>query len=465
MLDRQLIGEVLSAAMATGADHAEVFIERTRSKSIGLLDNAVHSVEGSDIAGLGLRVYKGLRTVYGSTGDLSRSEVLALARRVAEGAAAAPGSGAQAPRAALVESVPANVHPVRIVPSSVENRTKIDILRRANKAARDAGPAIVQVRAFLIDTDRSFLVADSDGLCVSDRQIRTRLGVSSIAADAGGNQAGFEGPGFQGGLEIFEGLVSPEETGAAASRQALTNLRAGYCEAGTYPVAIERGIGGVIFHEAVGHSLEATSVACGQSEFAGKAGLLVASPKLTAVDDGTLPGQWGSFNIDDEGRPSQRNVLIENGVLKGYLVDAFNARRMAGAVPTGSARRQDFNYAPTSRMSNTFIVPGTDEDEDIIGSIELGVYCRSMGGGSVNPLTGAFNFGVSEGYMIRNGKIAEAVRGATLIGKGSEVIRKIDMVGKRLELAAGMCGSLSGAVPVCIGQPLIRVSSITVGGR
>ena len=229
-------------------------------------------------------------------------------------------------------------------------------------------------------------------------------------------------------------------------------------------VAIENGFGGVIFHEACGHSLEATSVAIGASQMAGKLGQKIANEKITAVDDGTIPGAWGSVNIDDEGTPTQRNVLIENGVLKSYMIDRLGSRRM-GMPVTGSSRRQNYTFEPTSRMTNTFIENGPDKNEDIIASIEYGLYAKSMGGGSVNPLTGAFNFAVSEGYIIRNGKICEAVRGASLIGTGSQILQNIDMVGQNLERGQGMCGSASGSVPTDVGQPLIRVSSITVGGR
>jgi len=229
-------------------------------------------------------------------------------------------------------------------------------------------------------------------------------------------------------------------------------------------VAIDNGFGGVIFHEACGHSLEATSVAKGNSEFAGKLGQKIASDKVTAIDDGTLPNEWGSLNIDDEGNPTRKNVLIEKGILKGYMIDKLNGRRM-NMEPTGSSRRQSYKYAPTSRMTNTYIAPGDDENEEIIKSIDYGLYAKKMGGGSVNPVTGEFNFAVLEGYMVKNGKIDTPVRGATLIGKGSEILKKIDMVGKELDLAAGMCGSVSGSVPTNVGQPLIRVSEITVGGR
>jgi TldD protein len=241
-------------------------------------------------------------------------------------------------------------------------------------------------------------------------------------------------------------------------------LHAGYIKAGTMPVAIENGFGGVIFHEACGHSLEASSVALGQSQFAGKLGQKIANEKVTAIDDGTIPNGWGSVNIDDEGTPAQKKILIENGILKSYMVDKLNGRRM-GMESTGSSRRQGYAYVPTSRMTNTYIAAGTDEDEDIIASMEYGLYAKEMGGGSVNPVTGQFNFSVLEGYVVKNGKICEPVRGASLVGKGSDIIMNIDMVGKHVARAQGMCGASSGSVPTDVGQPLIRVSSITVGGR
>ena len=265
------------------------------------------------------------------------------------------------------------------------------------------------------------------------------------------------------GMELYD-MKTPEDAGTEAARQAVTMLHAGYAPAGNMAVAIENGFGGVIFHEACGHSLEATSVATGRSQFCGKLGQQIASPIVTAIDDGTEPNSWGSNNIDDEGHPTQKLVLIENGILKNYLVDRLGSRRM-GMPATGCGRRQNYHYEPTSRMSNTYIAAGKDDPEEIIGTMEYGLYAAAMGGGSVNPVTGEFNFAVREGYMVRDGKIAEPVRGATLIGKGSEILPKIDRVSRNLESAQGMCGSKSGSIPTNVGQPLIRVSSITVGGR
>ena len=343
------------------------------------------------------------------------------------------------------------------------NREKIDILREACGAAGGYSDKIVQTTGSLLDVDHNILIATSEGLYARDRQIRTRLSVSAVAEINGETQTGGCRPGARRGMELFD-RVNPKSVGLEAARQAVTMAGAGYCPAGVMPVAIGNGFGGVIFHEACGHSLEATSVAYGNSQFCGRLGEKIANEKVTAIDDGTLPNEWGSINIDDEGTPSRRNVLIEKGVLKSYMIDKMGGRRM-GREPTGSARRQSFSYVTTSRMTNTFIAPGDDRDEDIIGSIEYGLYAKEMGGGSVNPVTGEFNFAVNEGYIIRNGKICEPVRGASLVGKGSEVIQKIDMVGRELKCGQGMCGSSSGSIPTNVGQPMIRVSSITVGGR
>ena len=241
-------------------------------------------------------------------------------------------------------------------------------------------------------------------------------------------------------------------------------LHADYCPGGQMMVAIENGFGGVLFHEACGHSLEAEAVAKGYSEFAGKMGQQVASTKVTAIDDGTLPNLWGSINVDDEGKPSQKNVLIENGILTGYLVDRLNGRRM-GLASTGNGRRESYLFAPTSRMTNTYIANGTDDNQEIIRSMERGLYAKKMGGGQVNPATGEFNFAVAEGYLVENGVITRPVRGAMLIGTGSQVLMDIDRVGQNLDFGQGVCGASSGSVPTNVGQPLIRIKQLTVGGR
>ena len=459
MISKDVCQRVLQKAVSTGADYAQLFAERSIDHAVHMVASQVDSIRDAVTAGAAVRVYKGLRSVMATTTDKSEAGLL----RCAEQAAEALGQGTAQIEIVLRDRVVANAHPVQIVPSSVPNARKVEILKEGYFAARDYHASISQVTGSLQDVDRNILIADSDGLYTQDRQIRTLMTINAVAQIDGETQTGYFAPGRKMGLEMFD-EVNPKDIGLRAARQAVTMAGAGYCPAGVMPVAIENGFGGVIFHEACGHSLEATAVAYGRSQFADKLGQQIANPKVTAIDDGTIPGAWGSVNIDDEGHPGQKNVLIENGILKSYMIDHFNARRM-GMAPTGNGRRQSYSYTPTSRMTNTYIAPGQDRNEDIIGSIEYGLYAKSMGGGSVNPVTGEFNFSVDEGYMIRNGQICEPVRGASLVGKGSQILQDIDMVGTQMDMGQGMCGSSSGSVPTNVGQPLIRVSSITVGGR
>jgi len=460
MIARDVCARVLQKAVSTGADYAEIFAENTVNHSISMIADKVESIKDTVIAGAAVRVYKGMRSVMASTVDTSEAGLL----RCAESAAEALGQGSTAIDIVLKERLFGDIHPVKIVPSSVGNKEKVDILKSGYFAAREYDEAVKQVSGSLLDVDHNILIANTEGIYAQDRQIRTRMAISAVADKGQGTQTGFFGPGRRMGLETFTELIDPKSVGIRAAKQAVTMAGAGYCPAGVMPVAIDNGFGGVIFHEACGHGLEASSVAYGQSVFAGKLGQKIANEKVTAIDDGTIPNAWGSINIDDEGTPAQKNVLIEKGILKSYMIDKFNGRRM-GMASTGNSRRQSYAYTPTSRMTNTYIAAGEDKNEDIIASIEYGLYAAAMGGGSVNPVTGEFNFSVNEGYMIRNGKICEPVRGAALVGKGSEVIQNIDMVGSDMDMGQGMCGSSSGSVPTNVGQPLIRVSTITVGGR
>ena len=459
MLPKRLLEEVLQKALSTGADFAEIYVERTKENSIFMIDSKVDSIKDRLISGVGIRILKGTRCVTGSTSSMEREALLACAGRVADTLNGVP----ERMSVHLTERIFGDIHPIKIVPDSASMQFKTDLLKEGYFAAKNYHQDISQVTGTLLDVDHNILIANSDGLMARDRQIRTRMMIEAIASKNGENQTGGCRPGRRMGLEMFE-QISPKNIGTEAARQAITILNADYIKAGNMPVAIENGFGGVIFHEACGHSLEASCVSIGQSQFAGKLGQQIANEKVTAIDDGTIPNAWGSFNFDDEGTPAQRKVLIENGILKNYMIDKLNGRRM-GMGGNGSCRRQGYQWAPTSRMSNTYIDNGPDKNEDIIKSIEYGLYAKDMGGGSVNPTTGAFNFSVREGYIIRNGEICEAVRGASLIGKGSDVIMDIDMVGQNLATGQGMCGASSGSVPADVGQPLIRVSGITVGGR
>ena len=459
MIAKDICQRVLHTAVSTGADYAELFAEHTDESRISMLDSKVYAIHSGVIAGAAVRVYKGLRSVMATTVDTSEAGLLRCAQQAAE----ALGQGKAEIDIVLRERLFGDIHPIKVVPASVQNAEKIRVLKDAYFSAKDYHDCIKQVSGNLMDFDHNILIANTDGTYAQDRQIRTRIAISAVAEQNGESQTGSCSPGRRMGMEMFD-LIDAKNVGIHAARQAVTMAGAGYCPAGVMPVAIGNGFGGVIFHEACGHSLEASSVAYGRSQFTGKLGEQIANVKVTAIDDGTIPNAWGSINIDDEGTPAQKNVLIENGILKSYMIDKFNARRM-GMTSTGNARRQSYAYTPTSRMTNTYIANGEDKNEDIIASMEYGLFAKEMGGGSVNPVTGEFNFAVNEGYIVRNGEICEPVRGASLVGKGSEIIMNIDMVGSDMEMGQGMCGSSSGSVPTNVGQPLIRVSSITVGGR
>ena len=460
MVLKSIAEQVLSVALKTGGDFAELFCEDRRSGGVGLVDGRVENATTARAHGAGIRVYNGLSSVYVHTNDTGLSGLLSAARKAAD----AVSGSATAGEIRLVRSVAANAHPIRSLPMDVEGARKADLLHRMDLAARAVSPQIHQVRANLLYWDSEVLIANSEGLYTGDRRVYTRMACSAVAEGGGESQSGSTSPGAMMGFELFESRVDVEEQARIAAQRAVTMLRAEPCPAGVMPVVIDGGFGGVIFHEACGHSLEAEAVAFGNSEFAGKLGQVIASPIVTAIDDGTLPGEWGSLNIDDEGTPTTRLVLIQDGVLMNYMVDRLNGRRM-GMAPTGSSRRQNYTFAPTSRMRNTYIAAGSDDEKEIIASCGDGLYARSMGGGSVNPVTGEFNFAVAEGWLIKDGKVDRPVRGATLIGRGADVLRKIDRVGGKMWMAQGMCGASSGSIPTNVGQPMIRVTDMTVGGR
>ena len=459
MLNKQLIEDTLNAALSTGGDFAEVFVEDRTNTGIVMIGGKVDSTMSGRDYGVGVRIFKGFNSVYAYTNKSDRDTLIETAKKAA---AAIEGSPMNL-TINLEKSQVKNVNSIEINPDTIEKTRKVEIMRRAYDTAFNYSDLITQVTISYTDYSQNIMVANSEGLWREDRRVRSRLGISSVASKNGEMQSGFFGPGASKGYEFFENL-DVEQYARESARIAVTMVNARYSPSGKMPVIIDNGFGGVIFHEACGHGLEATSVAKGLSVYTGKVGQKIASPLVTAIDDGSIPGEWGSFNIDDEGTKSQRNVLIENGVLKGYMVDKLNGRRM-NADTTGSGRRQSYRYAPTSRMSNTFIDNGKSTPEEIISNTEKGIYAKHMGGGSVNPSTGEFNFSVMEGYIVENGKIKDPVRGATLIGKGIDVLNKIDMVGNNLLQGQGMCGSVSGSIPANVGQPMIRVSEITVGGR
>lgn len=459
MLEKSLVEKILNEALSTGGDFAEIFVEKKNNCGLFMIDGKIESsLSGRDF-GIGIRIFKDLYSVYGYTNDMTEENLLKTARKIAE---AVKGTRADITINLLKQDIE-NYNKIEIYPETVLKKNKIDIIRRGYAAAKEYDSEISQVRVSYSDSKQNILVANSEGIWAEDERVRGRIRIESVASSGTEMQTGSMGPGASKGFEFFE-KMDVESYGREASRIAKTILHADYSPSGKMPVIIDNGFGGVIFHEACGHGLEATSVAKGNSVFAGKIGQMIASPVVSAVDDGTIPNEWGTINIDDEGTPSRRNLLIENGILKGYMIDKLNGRRM-GMASTGSGRRESYKYAPTSRMTNTFILNGKSSLDEMISSVEKGIYAKYMGGGSVNPATGNFNFAVMEGYLIENGKITSPVRGATLIGSGSEILKKIEMVGNNLAYGQGMCGSVSGSICTNVGQPAIKVSEITVGGR
>lgn len=460
MINKQICEKIIARVLESGADYAEIYAEDKKSDTLSMISKSVENALTSRSVGAGVRAIKGTNSVYAYGNDISEKGLFAIAEKVCDALGGMKGAGLDVVLSDVNFPV---VCPVVIPPCEVEAKKRADYLKSGYFAAMDYSDEIKQVTASLAVSDKNVLVANSDGVYAKDRRAYVRISINAIASNGSENQSGRFSPGTCGGFEFFDSLDAVSG-GRFAARQAVTMLHAGKCPAGKMPVVMGGGFGGVIFHEACGHSLEATSVAKGNSVFCGKLGEKIANEKLTAYDDGTMAGQWGSISMSDEGERSSRILLIENGILKNYMIDKLGSIRM-GMPSTGSGRRQDYTYAPTSRMTNTYIAAGNDKEEDIFASVDEGLYAAHMGGGSVNPVTGEFNFSVQEGYLIKNGKIAEPVRGATLIGKGAEVLMNIDMVSDNMTLAQGMCGSSSGSIPTNVGQPTIRISNILVGGE
>jgi TldD protein len=463
MLETGLVEKVLGAGRSGGADFAELYVERWRRRTLRLVNREVKEAKSGLELGAGLRLFYGTEVVYAYTNDLSEAALLELAETLSSlktdaGTVDTQGQGGLDFR----RSAARGLHAPQIPFEAQSKRYRLERLLEADAGARIA-PEIQQVEARLLEWEQDILVANSEATWVEDRRVRSRMVAQAIAQEGSEVQTGYDAPGLSVGLELFD-LYDPKEVGRKAAEQALTNLRAKRAPAGTMPVVIGNAFGGVIFHEALGHLLETTSVAKGASALSDMLGDEIASPCVTYVDDGTTPSGWGSSEYDDEGAATERTVLIEGGVLKSYMVDRLGGLK-TGYRPTGSGRRQDYTFAPTSRMRNTFITPGTTPKEDLFKGIEFGLYAKSMGGGQVSPGSGEYNFGINEGYLIRKGEIAEPVRGAMLVGKGPESIRRIVAVSDDLTTAPGMCGSLSGSIPTEVGQPHLLISEIVVGGE
>ena len=460
MIDNDILERVLAEGLRTGADFAEVFASDWRGTGVGLDDGKIEQLSTGRNRGAGIRVIAGETTGFAHTADLSEAGLMAAARVAAE-AARQGGGGIKV--VALTTQAARIVSPIKIDPSTIGKAAKVDLLRRVDDAARSAGGAITQVSAGYSDGRTRIVIANSDGLVAHDERVRTLLRVSAVANGDAGMQTGFDSLGHTMGFELFD-KVQVEDVARAAAGRALTKLKARPAPSGSLPVVIKAGSGGVLFHEACGHGLEADLVAKGASVYRGKVGELVASPLVTLVDDGTMTHELGAIAIDDEGHPSQYNVLIENGILTDYMWDYLRARK-EGRPQSGNGRRQSYKDLPMVRMTNTYVLNGEENPADIIKDTANGVYVAHLGGGSVNTATGDFVFGMTEAYLIENGEITEPLREGNLIGNGPQVLRDIDRLGNDFAMGnPGTCGKDGQGVPVGDGQPTLRVKSMTIGG-
>ena len=461
LVDKGVLQSTLDRALRDGGDFAEVFVEDRRSSSARFDDGRVEELVSGRDRGAGLRVVRGETTGFAHTADLSPSGLSAAA----DAAAAAARGGGGGVRSVVLTQRPTPPRPGAddvVAPETVQKSRKVDLLRSADAAARGQGGAITSVTASYADSHRRILVANSDGLLADDDQVRTRMMVQCVATGDTGMQTGYEAPGRTMGFELFD-TIEPEQVGRTAATRALSLLDAVPAPTGRIPVVLRRGAGGVLFHEACGHGLEADHIYKDASVFSGNMGELVASPLVTLVDDGTYGREWGTLSIDDEGHPAQRNVLIDDGVLTEYMWDLLRARK-EGHASSGNGRRETYRHLPMPRMTNTFVLEGDTDPDDIVRGVDYGLYCVQLGGGQVNPATGDFVFGVTEAYLIEHGEITRPVRAAQLIGNGPDVLRGIDAVGNDFETWTGMCGKNGQSVPVSSGQPTVLVREMTVGG-
>ncbi len=457
-ITEELAKEILEIALSSGGDFAEVFMEETTNEIYEMVSGTLTTASLSKIKGAALRVIKNGIEVNASITDGSPENIKNMALILSQ---SFKGERKVKVSEFIQKDVKKVVNPIKYSSGNLEQEIKI--LCDASNAAKNYNNQITQVIAKITKKLQNIFVFASDSTWQTDKRAHTRLYVSAVASDNNTMQSGTAQFGRNQGMEMFD-ECDPATIGIEAASDAITMLKAEEMPGGDIPVVIHNGFGGVILHEACVHGLEATSVAKGLSVFCGKLGQKIASDIVSAVDDGTNLNAWGSINVDDEGTPSKCNVLIEKGILKSYLVDKKNASIMHHPI-TGSSRRESYRYTTTSRMTNTYFLNGTSKFDDIIKSVKYGLFAKKLGGGSVQPATGEFNFAVNVGYLIENGKITKPVRGATLVGSGPEVLMNIEMIADNLECSHGMCGSESGSIPTNVGQPTIKVSHMTVGGR
>lgn len=461
MFTKEIAKKVLDECVSTGADFAEIFYEDTTENSISMISGVVEDVSTRHIFGAGIRVLLDYQEVYGFTSDCSLEGLLALASKLKY----SYNSDVKKFDYTLIEEDATKTGNVVIARESknVALGEKIAYLKIVDEVIEGYDKRIIQRIVSISDKTQYVTIANTKGKFIKDIRNQQRISAQVVAKDKDKTQS--MGNTIGGNFDIDS--YKNKDLKAFATEvceSCISMLDAPEMVGGVYPVIIHNGFGGVLFHEACGHSLEATSVAKGLSVFTGKKGTKIASDIVTAIDDGTINNEWGSLNCDDEGNPTRCNVLIKNGILNSYMIDDRNARKMKMAS-TGNSRRQNYRFSPTSRMTNTFIANGNSTFDEIIKATKYGLFAKKMGGGSVNPVTGEFNFSVNEGYMVEDGKITHPVRGATLIGNGSNALFNIDMIANNCSFGHGVCGSKSGSVPANVGQPTIRIQNMTVGGN
>jgi TldD protein len=457
----------LSEALAAGGDYADLYFECLATSQLSIDESIVKSAVQGVSLGVGVRVISGERTGYAYSDDLS-PERIRKAARVAACIANGPakvdktgftrngGNGARGH----------DLYPITTSPSETSLADRVELVKRADRSARAADRRVFEVQASYVDSVREVLVATSDGVLSTDRQPLARIGVSVLAREGDGvAQRGYSGGGGRVGLDFFETEKTPEHFAREAVRQAIVQLGAAPAPAGEMTVVLGPGWPGVLLHEAVGHGLEADFNRKQVSAFSGRIGQQVASPLCTVIDDGTIRNRRGSLNVDDEGAATQENVLIEKGILRGYLFDKLSSRLLRSQT-TGSGRRESYQHIPMPRMTNTFMLAGESDPQDIIRSTPRGLYCANFGGGQVDITSGNFVFSASESYLIEDGRITRPVRGAMLTGNGPEALKHVSMVGHDLQLDEGMglCGKEGQSVPVGVGIPTIKIDRMTVGG-
>jgi len=460
-ITERLLERCLGEALSAGGDYADLYFESVTATALGVDEQIVKSASQGTSAGCGIRVLSGERTGYAYTDNLSPDRLLHAARTaalIASGPAKLPVQG-------FIEAPSPNLYPIPLGGFDLDLAAQLELILRADRAARNFDARIVQVRASYSEELRHILVVASDGAFASDTQPLCRLNVSVIAKDDETTTKGGAGGGGRAGLEQFTGSKSPEGLAREAARGAILQLDAIPAPAGEMEVVLGPGWPGILIHEAVGHGLEADFNRKKTSAFTGLLGQTVANPKVTIVDNGTIAGRRGSLNVDDEGSATHETVLIEGGVLKGYLTDKLSARLM-GASCTGSGRRESYQSIPMPRMTNTYMLAGDDAPEDILRSVKHGLYAVNFGGGQVDITNGKFVFSASEAYLIEDGKVTAPVRDATLIGNGPEALKYVSMVGHDLKLdeGVGTCGKNGQSVPVGVGMPTIKLDKMTVGG-